>query len=137
VCEKCEVGLWEKDQICPVCARSSRYGLRHNYCRKAWSLDGLIAFWAYDGVAKKLIKSSEQEVVGLNSVIFYLSVLFLISLENQIAKAEKTITVRCGVTNRRLYGCIPKPKIGQICRSIMTLYSAVIMLINLFLNIQL
>lgn len=61
ICEKCDVGLWEKDQICPVCARNSRYGLRHSYCHKAWSLDGLIAFWAYDGVAKKLIKKAKYK----------------------------------------------------------------------------
>ena len=56
VCKSCQVGLWEEEQICPICTRNSRYGLPHKYCHKAYGLDGLTCFWAYDGVAKKIIK---------------------------------------------------------------------------------
>lgn len=59
ICDKCQVGLWEETQICPVCARGSRYGLPHSYCHKSWDLDGLTAFWAYDGIAQKLIKKAK------------------------------------------------------------------------------
>lgn len=55
VCAQCQVGLWEEDQICPVCARNSRYGQKHKYCHQPWSLDGLSCFWAYEAIAKKLI----------------------------------------------------------------------------------
>ncbi len=55
ICKNCETGLWEEEQICPVCTRPSRYGLRHKYCHKAYSLDGLSCFWAYEGLARKII----------------------------------------------------------------------------------
>ena len=55
VCEKCDVGLWEEEQICPVCRQASRYGLRHRYCREPWSMDGLTCLWAYDGLARRMI----------------------------------------------------------------------------------
>lgn len=61
VCEKCEVGLWEEEQICPVCRRNSRYGLRHTYCHKPWSMEGLTCLWAYEGVARKIIKISKYK----------------------------------------------------------------------------
>jgi competence protein ComFC len=59
VCEKCEVGMWEEEQICPVCCRASRYGLRHKYCNRAWSIEGLTCFWAYEGLSQKLIKQAK------------------------------------------------------------------------------
>ncbi len=55
VCDRCQVGLWEEEQICPVCGRNSRYGLRHTYCRKSYALDGLTCLWAYEGIARKII----------------------------------------------------------------------------------
>ena len=61
VCESCKVGLWEEEQICPVCARLSRYGLKHKYCHKPYSLDGLTCLWSYEGVAKKVIKKAKYK----------------------------------------------------------------------------
>lgn len=55
VCEKCEVGLWEEEQICPSCCRNSRYGIRHKYCKG--DLEGLTCLWAYEGLARKLISN--------------------------------------------------------------------------------
>ncbi len=55
VCEQCKVGMWEEEQICPACRRASRYGLRHEYCQRKGCLDGLICFWAYEGMTRKLI----------------------------------------------------------------------------------
>ncbi len=55
VCDKCQVGLWEEEQICPGCRRASQYGLRHTFCRHKSALEGLTCLWAYEGVARKLI----------------------------------------------------------------------------------
>ena len=59
MCESCEVGLWEEEQICPVCGRASRHGVRHKYCHKPYSLDGLTCLWAYEGVARKIIAKTK------------------------------------------------------------------------------
>lgn len=59
VCESCKVGLWEEEQICPICTRNSRYGLPHKYCHKAYCLDGLTCLWAYEGIARAIIKKAK------------------------------------------------------------------------------
>ncbi|KKU02666.1 MAG: Phosphoribosyltransferase [Candidatus Amesbacteria bacterium GW2011_GWB1_47_26] len=61
VCEDCKVGLWEEEQICPVCTRNSRYGLPHKYCHKSYGLDGLTCLWSYEGIAKKIIKKAKYK----------------------------------------------------------------------------
>ena len=53
MCRDCEVGMWEEEQICPVCGRNSRYGLRHTYCKG--EMEGLVCLWAYEGVTRKII----------------------------------------------------------------------------------
>lgn len=55
LCLNCEIGLWEEQQICPICRRLSRYGLPHATCSSKNSLDGLTCLWAYEGVARKII----------------------------------------------------------------------------------
>ena len=55
VCTACEVGLWEQDQICPGCHKTSLGGLTHRSCKETTYLDGLVCFWAYEGIAKKLL----------------------------------------------------------------------------------
>lgn len=44
VCEKCEVGLWEEEQIYP-----------------GGYLDGLTCLWAYEGIARKIIKTAKYK----------------------------------------------------------------------------
>jgi len=61
VCQECEVGMWEEEQICPGCCRNSRYGLRHEYCKNKGYLDGVICLWAYEGITRKLIKDSKYK----------------------------------------------------------------------------
>lgn len=61
VCSECEVGLWEEEQICPACRRASRYGLKHKYCHESHSLDGLTCLWAYEGLARKIIKKAKYK----------------------------------------------------------------------------
>lgn len=56
ICENCEVGIWEADQICPGCRRLSRYGLTHKYCREKTALEGLTVLWTYEGLVPKIIR---------------------------------------------------------------------------------
>jgi len=44
-----------ENQICPVCEKSSPFGQTHRVCQKNRSLDGLISFFAYEGMVKKAI----------------------------------------------------------------------------------
>ena len=84
VCRDCDVGIWEEEQICPVCRRASRYGLRHKYCNKPLTMEGLTCLWAYEGIAKKLIKQAKYKYyydylnelmgeVGGREELFYLN----------------------------------------------------------------
>lgn len=61
ICDKCEMGREEEEQICPVCARGSRYGKRHKYCHKAWGMAGLSCLWKYEGITKKLIAGAKYQ----------------------------------------------------------------------------
>ncbi len=76
ICEECQVGLWEEDQICPACRRASRYGLKHKYCHQPYSLDGVSCFWAYEALARKLIIKAK-----FNYYFDYLSELIVNSSE--------------------------------------------------------
>ena len=59
MCEECEVGMWEEEQICPICRRSSRYGKRHEYCHG--DMEGLTCLWAYEGIARKIIGEAKYK----------------------------------------------------------------------------
>ena len=59
VCRECEVGMWEEEQICPVCRLPNKFGLRHRYCRRPLTMEGLTCLWAYEGIARKLITRSK------------------------------------------------------------------------------
>ena len=61
VCEECEIGMWEEEQICPGCVRASRYGLKHVYCTEKSPLTGVTCLWAYEGIARKLIASGKYK----------------------------------------------------------------------------
>lgn len=60
ICDKCEIGLGEKAQICPTCLQFSFYGLRHPNCRTTYCLDGLTCLWEYEGLARKIIKKAKD-----------------------------------------------------------------------------
>ena len=45
--------------FCPVCGRPSRYGEKHKYCQKPWSMEGLSCFWAHEGISRKLISEAK------------------------------------------------------------------------------
>ena len=58
--KKCiNCGKWGRGKVvhlCGVGGGESRYGLRHVYCKRPWSMEGFTCFWAYEGIAQKLIK---------------------------------------------------------------------------------
>jgi len=59
ICDRCDIGMVDEEQICPVCCRASRYGMAHDLCKKPAQLDGLICFWEYSGVVKKCISEAK------------------------------------------------------------------------------
>ena len=59
VCQECEVGMWEAEQVCPACGKESQYGLVHKYCKDK-TMDGLTCVWAYEGMVKRLITKSKS-----------------------------------------------------------------------------
>jgi predicted amidophosphoribosyltransferase len=69
VCSSCQIGLWEEEQICPVCGFRSEFGATHIRCQKTGSLDGLSCFWAHQGIAHKLFKKADCFYDYLNELI--------------------------------------------------------------------
>jgi competence protein ComFC len=55
VCESCLQKVKFAKPICPVCTRASIDGMIHIKCQRPQNLDGLVSFWAYDGVIRKAI----------------------------------------------------------------------------------
>lgn len=53
LCRACEVGVWEEEQICPHCARTSHFGERHRSCKGP--LAGVVCLWSYEGGIRKVI----------------------------------------------------------------------------------
>lgn len=62
VCDSCEVGLWEADQVCPTCFRPSRFGLPHAQCHRSTGLTGLTCLWTYQGIAKRIINKANKRL---------------------------------------------------------------------------
>jgi ComF family protein len=44
------------EPVCPVCERPAIKGKTHTYCQGKYTLEGLISFFAYQGVIQKAIK---------------------------------------------------------------------------------
>ncbi len=61
LCENCTLFLSETNLICPDCFKSEFFGRTHERCKKEESLDGLVSFWDYEGVVKKLIDKTKKE----------------------------------------------------------------------------
>lgn len=60
ICQECEVGRWEEEQVCPSCGRKSAYGERHLRCTDR-SLDGVVSLYAYDGLVKRIIEKAKHK----------------------------------------------------------------------------
>lgn len=71
VCERCEVGLWEAEQVCPGCGYESEGGVRHGRCEKLGALDGLIGMWTGEGMAKSVIRRAKDRYYfdGLDELV--------------------------------------------------------------------
>ena len=50
-------------QVCPVCERPSPDGIRHKYCQKPFSPNGLHSIWAYEGIPRKLITKLKYKFI--------------------------------------------------------------------------
>jgi len=64
ICENCRTFLGEAPLICPVCGRGSFSGQRHIDCPSRHKLDGLVAVWEYEGLAKTVIHGIKYRKLG-------------------------------------------------------------------------
>lgn len=62
-CLKCTKSIKSLSQICPVCEKASAFGLTHPGCKSKYCLDGLICFFAYEGVIKEAIHKIKYRLV--------------------------------------------------------------------------
>lgn len=68
-------------QICPDCEKPSPFGQTHRFCQKKYSLDGLISFFAYEGMIRKAIHQLKFKfVTDLSDELFK---LMLKRMENE------------------------------------------------------
>ncbi len=61
LCSKCLLFVSEASFICPVCQKSEYFGRRHQKCKRKDNLDGLVAMWDYEGLAKKLVHETKYK----------------------------------------------------------------------------
>ena len=54
ICHDCALFLSDSRPVCPSCGRDSRCGMVHKRC-KGLGLNGLVALWDYEGIAKRAI----------------------------------------------------------------------------------
>jgi len=64
ICKNCRIFLGETPLICPVCGRGSFSGQRHIDCPSRYKLDGLVAVWEYEGLAKTVIYNVKYRKLG-------------------------------------------------------------------------
>ncbi len=65
LCTECNLFMSEANFICPSCQEAAFLGKKHKTCRDK-GLDGLINFWDYEGIVKKLIREAkEDQLVGI------------------------------------------------------------------------
>lgn len=56
-CQKCTVKIkFITRQICPVCEKAAIDGITHPRCKTRYTLDGLTAFFHYDGAVRRAVK---------------------------------------------------------------------------------
>ena len=61
MCQKCLLFLSPPTLICPDCKNFQKHGKTHKYCQKKTHLEGLVSFYDYEGLSKKLINKTKQE----------------------------------------------------------------------------
>lgn len=61
ICPKCLSNARLVRPICPTCGKPSVDGMTHANCVRPLGLDGLVAFWKYDGAIRKSILSLKYQ----------------------------------------------------------------------------
>lgn len=51
------------EAICPICQKLAVDGATHPHCQTRYTLDGLVSFFRYEGVAKKAVKFIKYRLV--------------------------------------------------------------------------
>jgi len=62
-CPKCLQSAKAIKQICPVCEKQTPFGQAHNFCQTRNCLDGLISFFAYEGIIRLAIHKLKYRLV--------------------------------------------------------------------------
>lgn len=76
ICLSCRTKIdWITAPVCPVCAKNAICGFTHPFCRKKYTLDGLLAFCRFRGPVKSAIHLAKYSLVRdllpeLTSIIF-------------------------------------------------------------------
>lgn len=63
-CKKTIRPIEQNEMICPVCEKKAIDGMTHLKCQTKYTIDGLISFFHYDGVVKKVIKEIKYRFVS-------------------------------------------------------------------------
>ena len=64
LCEDCVNKLIEiRNHICPMCGKSSLYGMSHTQCRHPWGMEGLVGVMEYKGLMKRIIRKFKYKLV--------------------------------------------------------------------------
>ncbi len=80
LCLDCSVFLSDVTPTCPGCNKHSFFGKTHQKCKEKTSLIGIISFWEYEGVAKRMILfSKEKSILSVPGELLNLGIL---SFEN-------------------------------------------------------
>lgn len=64
-CQDCaQIARPHFPQVCPVCERNSPDGLKHKYCKKSFTPEGLTSLWVYEGTPRKVILKLKYKFVA-------------------------------------------------------------------------
>lgn len=62
LCHQCISIIRKIEQnICPVCERFSIDGQTHPRCQTRYTIDGLVSFWQYEGMVRKIVHKLKYE----------------------------------------------------------------------------
>lgn len=105
------------ESICPVCERLAIDGVTHPRCRSRYGLDGLIAFFHYDGPIRHAVKSLKyRHVSDLASEFVSLIPEVLLSQIHDVLgeRNAKVVPVPLHVTRFRARGYNQADVLGRI-----------------------
>ena len=110
LCQDCAFKLKRTKATCPVCEKPSIDGMTHIKCKKPQNLDGLMSVWAYEGVAKKIIKALKfrfakeisYELADLDQKDKMLLKALSIDARAPIVKVAQDVGLSADATNLRM-----------------------------------